>query len=89
MPLFGIGKYVPEGYLTSCSFNYLSHDWATKIFILAFFIGAWVVPMTIMVYSYSSLVRTVAKSHRAVAQIAPTTDSNGLDLYISLLQIFK
>jgi len=73
LPFFGVGKYVPEGLLTSCSFNYLSHDWATKIFILAFFVGAWVVPMIIMVYSYSSIIWVVVQSRRTVAQIASGT----------------
>jgi len=59
LPLFGLGKYVPEGYLTSCSIDYLSEDWTNRIFILAFFIGAWVVPLCIIIYSYSAIIRAV------------------------------
>ena len=92
LPFFGVGKYVPEGYLTSCTFNYLSHDWSTKIFILAFFIGAWVVPLSIIVYSYSSIVRAVAQSRRAVAQAASSTASGsasaGIYYTISLILPF-
>jgi len=61
LPFFGIGKYVPEGYLTGCCFDYLSNDLTTKIFILVFFIGAWVVPLSIILYSYSSIIRIVAQ----------------------------
>lgn len=30
-----------------------------RIFILAFFIGAWVVPLCIIIYSYSAIIRAV------------------------------
>ena len=60
MPLFGVGKYVPEGYLTSCSFDYLSDDSTTRIFILVFFVMAWVVPIFIILASYSAVLRFVA-----------------------------
>jgi len=66
LPFFGVGKYVPEGYLTGCSFDYLSKDMTTKIFILVFFIGAWVVPLSIIMYSYSSIIRIVAQVRRDI-----------------------
>jgi len=62
MPLFGVGKYVPEGYLTSCSFDYLSDDWSTRIFILVFFIMAWIVPISIIIASYSTVLRYVTQN---------------------------
>jgi len=68
LPLFGVGKYAPEGYLTGCSFDYLSSDLTTKIFVLVFFIAAWMVPLSIIIYSYSSIMRTVAHVRRDVAQ---------------------
>lgn len=70
LPLFGVGKYVPEGYLTGCSFDYMSNDMTTRIFILAFFIGAWIVPMIIIVGSYLSIIRIFAQSRRHVTQLA-------------------
>lgn len=59
MPLFGVGRYVPEGYLTSCSFDYLSEDWTTRVFVLSFFLGAWVVPLAIITVCYAAIVRAV------------------------------
>ena len=82
LPFFGVGKYVPEVYLTGCSFNYLSDDFTTKIFILAFFIGAWVVPLSIIVYSYTSIIRAVAQSRRAVSQRASERSASaGIYIY--------
>lgn len=59
LPLFGFGKYVPEGYLTSCSFDYLSEDAGTRIFILVFCIGAWVCPLAAITFCYTAIVRAV------------------------------
>ena len=76
---------MPEGYLTGCSFNYLSDDFTTKIFILAFFIGAWVVPLSIIVYSYTSIIRAVAQSRRAVSQRASERSvSAGIYIYYTI-----
>ena len=61
MPLLGFGKYVPEGYLTSCSFDYLSDDVGTRIFILTFFLAAWVTPFTIIISCYSAIIYYAAK----------------------------
>ena len=61
MPFFGLGKYVPEGYLTSCSFDYLSDDLGTRIFILVFFIAAWITPFLIIVSCYLAIFRYAVK----------------------------
>jgi r-opsin len=76
LPLFGVGKYVPEGYLTSCSFDYLSNDLTTKIFILVYFVAAWVVPLTIAVVSYVSIIRAVSYVRRNVSEeiLSPNTE---------------
>ncbi|KAF6207832.1 hypothetical protein GE061_016281 [Apolygus lucorum] len=66
MPLIGgrlgIKPYVPEGYLTSCSFDYVSNDSVNRIFILCFFLGAWFVPTTIITTSYFKILRHVLRA---------------------------
>lgn len=62
-PLFGLlNRYVPEGYLTSCSFDYLSPDLGSRIYIFVFFIGAFCIPMAIIIYSYIGIVFVVKRS---------------------------
>lgn len=57
-----VNRYVPEGYLTSCSFDYLSKDRSSQIFVAAFFIAAYVLPLIIIVISYALIVFRVKKS---------------------------
>lgn len=61
VPLLGIGlsKYVPEGYLTSCSFDYLDRSASNRIFILVFFFAAWAVPFFVITYCYTNIYRVV------------------------------
>ena len=75
IPLFGIGKYVPEGFLTSCSFDYLSDDWPTRIFIAIYFLGAWLLPMAIIMFSYVAIILAVIRVRENIVE-NPTT-SNG------------
>lgn len=64
MPLFGINEYVPEGFLTSCSFNYLSDELQDRVFIMSFFVAAWCVPMFIICWCYIGIVKSVSESQR-------------------------
>ncbi|KAI1278385.1 Opsin, ultraviolet-sensitive [Halotydeus destructor] len=57
IPLLEIySRYVPEGYLTSCSFDYLSRSTSNRTFILIYFLAAFCVPFAIIVYSYVGIV---------------------------------
>jgi len=80
LPLFGIGNYVPEGYLTTCSFDYLSEDTTTRTFIFVFFIVAWLIPVSVIIGSYSAVICFVRQNQnesynvsRAVAIISGST----------------
>lgn len=64
MPVFGINQYVPEGYLTSCSFNYLSDELRDRAFIISFFVAAWCVPMFIICWCYTGIMRSVSETQR-------------------------
>ncbi|XP_076368155.1 opsin-2-like [Tachypleus tridentatus] len=61
IPLFGINQYVPEGYLNSCSFDYLSEDLASRRFVLAFFFAAWCIPVSVICVCYLGIGFVVRK----------------------------
>ena len=74
LPLLGIGKYVPEGYLTTCSFDYLSQDTSTRLFVIIFFFAAWLVPFTIVVGCYTAIFLYVRKERKKL--LAGVRDSH-------------
>lgn len=62
MPALDIGfsKYTPEGFLTSCSFDYLDDRISARVFMFLFFIGAWVIPLSIIIYCYAEIMKEVS-----------------------------
>jgi hypothetical protein len=84
--LFGIGKYVPEGYLTSCSFDYLSNNVKTRSFILAFFLAAWLFPFCIITTCYTAIVWYVRKARIELnhQQAAITNCKRGNVTYVNI-----
>lgn len=63
----GYNRYVPEGYLTSCSFDYLTDDSREKGFILVFFAAAWCVPFTAISYCYVKILMAVWMTNEIAA----------------------
>jgi len=94
MPFFGVGKYVPEGNLSGCSFDYLSNDLSSRIFILVFFVGAWLIPMIVILFAYVSIIRIVAHSSSSIAQIGNQGNSNAhnkitIFMFVNIFLILK
>ncbi|XP_055590752.1 opsin-3-like [Uranotaenia lowii] len=56
LPMFKVwGRYVPEGYLTTCSFDYLTDDQDTKVFVGCIFTWSYAIPMIFICYFYARL----------------------------------
>ncbi|XP_032520951.2 opsin-2 [Danaus plexippus] len=71
LPLFKVwGRFVPEGYLTSCTFDYLSNTFDTKLFVACIFTCSYVFPMTMIIYFYSGIVKQVFAHEAALREQA-------------------
>ncbi|XP_065339545.1 opsin-2-like [Cloeon dipterum] len=67
MPLLQVwGRFVPEGYLTSCTFDYLTTTTENKMFVLTIFIFAYVIPMSLIIFFYSQIVTQVFNHEKAL-----------------------
>ncbi|CAH1968554.1 unnamed protein product [Acanthoscelides obtectus] len=69
----GFGKYAYEGYLTSCSFDYLTENKKIKTFIIIFFVAAWVVPFVLISFSYGNILN-VGKAYIATLSQKNSTE---------------
>lgn len=56
--------YAPEGYLTSCSYDYLNQDLVNKIYIVLFFAGAYVFPLAVILFCYYQISQHVYDANR-------------------------
>jgi len=69
-PFFGWGKYIPEGILDSCSFDYLSQDFNVRSYAITIYITDFVVPLVIIVYSYFFIVQAIFSHENSMREQA-------------------
>ncbi|XP_064105706.1 opsin, ultraviolet-sensitive-like [Macrobrachium nipponense] len=60
------GRFVPEGFLTTCSFDYLTRDNNTRSFVACIFFCAYVVPGFLIMYFYSQIFSHVRAHEKAM-----------------------
>ncbi|CAG9860516.1 unnamed protein product [Phyllotreta striolata] len=71
LPMFEIwGRYMPEGYLTACSFDYLTLTFDNKLFVGSIFVCSYVFPMMAIIYYYSQIVSKVFAHEKALREQA-------------------
>ncbi|XP_058797459.1 opsin, ultraviolet-sensitive isoform X2 [Phymastichus coffea] len=67
MPLLGVwGRFAPEGYLTSCTFDYLTDTDETRYFVATIFTFSYIFPMSMIIYFYSQIVGFVVNHEKAL-----------------------
>nr|ALH22346.1 UV-sensitive opsin [Phausis reticulata]APY20646.1 ultraviolet sensitive opsin [Phausis reticulata] len=67
LPMFEVwGRFVPEGFLTSCSFDYLTDTFDNDMFVTVLFVCSYVIPMSMIIYFYSQIVKEVMHHEKAL-----------------------
>ncbi|CAD7082265.1 unnamed protein product [Hermetia illucens] len=79
----GLSHYVPEGYLTTCSFDYLSKSRDARIFMFAYWIAAWCIPFSIITYCYVYILRVVISAN----SIQSSKDKNKTEFKLAIVII--
>ncbi|ESN99522.1 hypothetical protein HELRODRAFT_84106, partial [Helobdella robusta] len=62
MPLFGWGRFIPEAFGVSCTFDYLTRTWSNICFNYVLITCGFFLPVVIIVTSYIGIVIEVTKS---------------------------
>jgi len=69
-PFLGWGKYIPEGILNSCSFDYLSKSFNLRSFGITIFFTNYVTPLLIIVFAYVFIVQAIVAHEKAMREQA-------------------
>ncbi|XP_066989863.1 compound eye opsin BCRH1-like [Macrobrachium rosenbergii] len=69
-PFFGWGKYIPEGILDSCSYDYISQDFNTKSYNMCIIFFDFCLPATFIAGSYIFIVKAIFAHEAAMRQQA-------------------
>nr|QWV42625.1 ultraviolet sensitive opsin [Anthrenus lepidus] len=71
LPLLEVwGKFAPEGYLTACTFDYLTNTFDNHMFVAVLFFFSYCFPMTFIIYYYSQIVSKVFSHEKALREQA-------------------
>ena len=85
-PLFGWSRFVLEGFGTSCTFDYSSKGRRDRLFIFVLIIGGFLVPVSIIIVSYSFILARLFERGRRLTNLTigddhPTLQSKQLYVY--------
>ncbi|XP_014220631.1 opsin, ultraviolet-sensitive [Trichogramma pretiosum] len=79
MPLMGVwGRYVPEGFLTSCTFDYITDSPEIRYFTATIFTFSYCLPMTLIVFFYSKIVGHVMSHEKNLREQAKKMNVDSL-----------
>ncbi|XP_069687169.1 opsin, ultraviolet-sensitive-like isoform X2 [Periplaneta americana] len=79
MPMMEVwGRFVPEGFLTSCSFDYLTATPENQFFVVTIFIFSYIIPMGLIIYFYSQIVNHVVNHEKALREQAKKMNVDSL-----------
>ncbi|XP_052071148.1 rhodopsin, GQ-coupled-like [Mytilus californianus] len=77
-PIFGWGAYIPEGFQTSCTFDYLSTEPHMRSYIFGLYLGGFVVPLAITVVCYVLILKAIRKHEREMEKVADKLKADDL-----------
>ncbi|XP_022908130.1 opsin-1 [Onthophagus taurus] len=69
-PMLGWNRYVPEGNMTSCGTDYLSHSWLSKSYLIVYACFVYFLPLFTIIYSYFFIVQAVCAHEEAMREQA-------------------
>uniref|UniRef100_A0A8C8CW03 G-protein coupled receptors family 1 profile domain-containing protein n=1 Tax=Oncorhynchus tshawytscha TaxID=74940 RepID=A0A8C8CW03_ONCTS len=68
-PFFGWSAYVPEGLLTSCSWDYVTFTPSVRAYTMLLFTFVFFIPLIVIMYCYFFIFRAIRTTNRAVTKI--------------------
>ncbi|XP_062831865.1 melanopsin isoform X4 [Anolis carolinensis] len=88
-PFFGWSAYVPEGLLTSCSWDYITFTPSVRAYTMLLFCFVFFIPLIAIIYSYVFIFIAIKNSNRAVQRTNSDNSKEGQKLYQKLKNEWK
>jgi len=97
-PFFGWGSYLPEGILNSCTTDYLSKDFNNRSYGIFIFVWCYVIPLSVILYSYFFIIKSVAAHESAmraqakkmnVSSLRSGTEGESAEMRVAKVAIFN
>ena len=88
LPFFTSNRYALEGFLTSCSFDYISKNLSNRIVIISIFIGGFFIPLILISLFYTLIIYLLRKSEIYLTykirnkSVSNSTNINSLNIFV-------
>ncbi|KAL3876865.1 hypothetical protein ACJMK2_034648 [Sinanodonta woodiana] len=69
-PIFGWGRYIPEGFQTSCTYDYLTRTYNNISFIITLYTVGFALPLSVIVVFYSLIIKAINKHENEMKKTA-------------------
>ncbi|XP_036403169.1 melanopsin-A [Megalops cyprinoides] len=68
-PFFGWSAYVPEGLLTSCTWDYVTFSPSVRAYTMMLFTFVFFIPLIVIMYCYFFIFRAIRNTNKAVSKM--------------------
>ncbi|XP_022526048.2 opsin 4b [Astyanax mexicanus] len=69
-PFFGWSAYVPEGLMTSCTWDYMTFTPSVRAYTMLLFVFVFFIPLFVIIYCYFCIFRAIRNTTSAVGKIS-------------------
>ncbi|XP_078247099.1 melanopsin isoform X3 [Pogona vitticeps] len=83
------GAYVPEGLLTSCSWDYITFTPSIRAYTMLLFCFVFFIPLIVIIYSYVFIFRAIKKANRTVRRISLDSGKESQRIYQKIKNEWK
>lgn len=81
-PFYGFGRYIVEGTNSSCTFDFFTRSLNNRLYVLSIFFAHFVIPLIIIICSYSMIYRIISQHSNEFKLAARTYGENDVPLTI-------
>ncbi|XP_060066760.1 rhodopsin, GQ-coupled-like [Ylistrum balloti] len=78
-PLFGFGAYIPEGFQTSCTFDYISKTTKNRYFIIGLYVFGFLMPFLVIICCYIMILKAIKAHGREMTRMAGKLNAEEAD----------
>ncbi|XP_040291757.1 melanopsin [Bufo bufo] len=88
-PFFGWSAYVPEGLLTSCSWDHVTFTPSVRAYTMLLFCFVFFIPLFVIIYCYIFIFKAIKNTNRAVQKIGSDDNKESQKQYQKMKNEWK
>ncbi|KAG8551870.1 hypothetical protein GDO81_004315, partial [Engystomops pustulosus] len=88
-PFFGWSAYVPEGLLTSCTWDYMTFTPSVRAYTMLLFCFVFFIPLFVIIYCYIFIFKAIKNTNRAVQKIGSDDNKESQKQYQKMKNEWK